>query len=163
MCDYSLMTFKNRLAVCGDQLVVHRFPMSCLGLASAAEVDAVKNFREPPAHGFRERLKRLFYLPELPECPAVCVPPGARLLLQDISPAWQHKLKLASGEQEVVFTELATTGYRDAVRFPSGQVLLLQRLTEGQRVQVLALSSEEEEDEPVWARHAPRSRDRLAA
>jgi hypothetical protein len=47
--------------------------------------------------------------------------------------------------QEVVFTEIGTSGFRDAVRFESGTELLLQRLTEGQRVEVLALSSGEYE------------------
>jgi len=38
MCDYSLMALPNRLAVCGDELVVHRFELGSLGLASAVEV-----------------------------------------------------------------------------------------------------------------------------
>jgi len=34
MCDYSLACFPNRLAVEGEQLVVHRFQTGALGLAS---------------------------------------------------------------------------------------------------------------------------------
>ena len=33
MCDYSLAHFPNRLAVEGEQLVVHRFATRTLGLA----------------------------------------------------------------------------------------------------------------------------------
>ena len=36
MCDYSLMSLPNRLAVCGDELIVHRFELGAIGLASAA-------------------------------------------------------------------------------------------------------------------------------
>jgi hypothetical protein len=34
MCDYSLAGVPNRLAVEGEELVVHRFPTGALGLAS---------------------------------------------------------------------------------------------------------------------------------
>lgn len=86
------------------------------------------------------------------QCPVVCVPPGARLLLRDIPEKLQRELNLSSVEQEVVFTELETTGYRDAVRFENGAEVLLQRLTEGMRVVVLTLSSEEDEESATAAR-----------
>ncbi|MDT8068251.1 MAG: hypothetical protein ROO76_08800 [Terriglobia bacterium] len=70
------------------------------------------------------------------------LPPGARLLLQDVPEKMQRKLRLDSPDQEVVFTELDRRDYRDAVRFSNGRELSLQRLREGQRVRVLALSSE---------------------
>ncbi len=38
MCDYSLMALPNRLAVCGDELVVYKFELGSLGLASAADL-----------------------------------------------------------------------------------------------------------------------------
>jgi len=65
--------------------------------------------------------------------------------LRDIPEKLQRALGLESDAQEVVFTELGTSGFRDAVRFPDGGELLLQRLAEGQRVDVLALSSDEHE------------------
>ena len=46
----------------------------------------------------------------------------------------------------MVFTQIDSPGYRDAVRFANGSEVLLQRLNQGQRVQVLSLSSEEESD-----------------
>jgi hypothetical protein len=63
MCDYSLAHFPNRLAVEGDRLQVYRFTSGTLGL--------VPQYRT---------------LNDI-HCPtAVCVPPGARLLLHDIPP-----------------------------------------------------------------------------
>ena len=130
MCDYSLAYFPNRLAVEGEQLVVHRFPCGTLGLASSR----------------RTLWQRLF-----PSgVPAVCVPPGARLLVRDIPDKLQKGLGLGSGVQEVVFTEIGTAGFRDAIRFSNGAELILQRLTEGQRVRVLALSSEDNVRGPSW-------------
>ena len=38
MCDYSLMAIPNRLAVSGEQLVVHRFEAGMVGLASAFDI-----------------------------------------------------------------------------------------------------------------------------
>lgn len=157
MCDYSLMSVDNRLAVCGEELMVHRFEIFSRGLASVADVEAVKRAQQPP-RTFLEKVKRALFPPDPPQCPAVCIPPGARLLLQDIPERLQHELNLDSAEQEVVFTQIDTTGYRDAVRFANGAEVLLQRLSERQRVRVLALSSEEDEEslaeESVVVRHA---------
>ena len=145
MCDYSLMSVDNRLAVCGEELMVHRFEIFSRGLASVADVEAVRRAEQPP-RTFLEKVKRAIFTADPPQCPAVCIPPGARLLLRDIPERLQHELNLDSDEQEVVFTQIDTTGYRDAVRFANGAEVLLQRLSERQRVRVLALSSEEEED-----------------
>ena len=144
MCDYSLMSLPNRLAVCGEELVVHRFELGAIGLAPISEVKA-SEIMEPAPKGFIERLRRSLFPPPRPQCTAVCIPPGARLLLRDIPEKLQRALGLESDAQEVVFTELGTSGFRDAVRFPDGGELLLQRLAEGQRVDVLALSSDEHE------------------
>jgi hypothetical protein len=117
MCDYSLAHYPNRLAVEGEQLQVYRFSSSTVGL--------------------------------VPQCPnlkaalsptAVCVPPGARLLLQDIPESLQEHLRVAEVE-EVTFIEqsLEAFTHRDAVRFANGRELLLQRLSCGQRLRVLSL------------------------
>lgn len=144
MCDYSLMSLSNRLAVCGEELVVHRFEHGTLGMASAAEIDNLPKIENQPAKaGFLARLIQFLYPPVPQQCTAVCVPPGAHLLLRDIPVEQQRKLNLSSDTQEVIFTEIGTTGFRDAVRFPDGTELLLQKLKEGQRVRILALSSEE--------------------
>ena len=151
MCDYSLMALPNRLAVCGEELVVHKFELGSVGLASAADVRGCQEKQEVPARGFLAKLKRSLF-PAVPEqCPAVCVPPGARLLVRDIASPLQKELSLESSMQEVVFTQLATVGFRDAIRFPNGLELLMQRLTEGQRVRVLTLSPEEDHSDE-WER-----------
>jgi len=80
-----------------------------------------------------------------PGCTAVCIPPGARLSLRDISSNLQKDLGLQSDVEEVTFTQTgAGIGYRDAIRFANGREISLQRLNAGQRVRVISLSSMEE-------------------
>jgi hypothetical protein len=144
MCDYSLMSLPNRLAVRGEDLIVHRFEHGTLGLASAAELEVLPAMtHENKKSGFLARLMRFLYPPVPQQCTAVCIPPGAHLLLKDIPKDVQGRFNLENDTQEVVFTQIGTSGFRDAIRFPNGAELLLQRLRAGQRVCVLALSSEE--------------------
>ena len=118
MCDYSLAGVPNRLAVEGEQLVVHPFPTGSVGLASACSQLLSKG------------------------TPAVCIPPGARLRLRDIPEALQLQLSLNATE-EVTFVQLSAEAYqyRDAVRFQNGREILLQKLDCGQQVEVLSLAS----------------------
>ena len=118
MCDYSLAGIPNRLAVEGEQLVVHRFSTCSLGLASPCSQLLSKG------------------------APAVCIPPGARLRLRDIPQALQLGLGLNATE-EVTFVQLSAEAYqyRDALRFQNGLEILLQRLGCGQQVEVLSLAS----------------------
>ena len=122
MCDYSLAGLPSRLAVEGEQLVVHRFPTGTLGLAS------------PCASPSRWCSAK--------QTPAVCIPPGARLLLRDIPKDLQQQFGVR-GTEEVAFVQLTATPYqfRDAVRFSNGRETLLQQLQCGQHVDVLSLSS----------------------
>src|SRR6267142_2184495 len=100
MCDYSLMSVPNRLAVAGEELVTHRFQSGSIGLAS------------PQARhkGFWETLKRSF---SPPATAAVCIPPGARLILHDIKPHMQREISVGPVE-EVTFTQIsaAENNYR---------------------------------------------------
>ena len=138
MCDYSLTGLRTRLAVEGEELVLYRFPTGSIGLTSASEVAAHKN----EFH----RLQHLFDPREVP-C-AVCIPPGARLLLRDIPEHLQKHLGVGAVEN-VVFTQRSTEvpRHRDGFRFTNGQEILLQRLAEGQRATVLSLSSALSEEE----------------
>ena len=129
MCDYSLAHFPNRLAVEGEQLVVHRFATWTLGLAPA-----------------RCGWKQLLFPSRLP---AVCVPPGARLRLYDIPEDVQRRLRVGAVE-EVTFIEqsLEAFTFRDGIRFANGRELLLQQLTCGQRAEVLSFGCGDDEPQP---------------
>src|SRR5437899_13064216 len=78
MCDYSLAGLPSRLAVEGEQLVVHRFPTGSLGLASPCP--SVSRWRATK------------------QIPAVCIPPGARLLLRDIPKGLQQQFSVRGTE-----------------------------------------------------------------
>ena len=132
MCDYSLAGLRNRLAIEGEELVLYRFPTGSLGLTSPAELEA---------HGkeFRGWLHR--FDPREVAC-AVCIPPGARLLLRDIPDHLQKHLGVGVVENVVFTQRSAEVGrHRDGFRFPNGQEILLQRLAEGQRATVQSIFS----------------------
>jgi hypothetical protein len=82
------------------------------------------------------------------ETPAVCVPPGARLLLRDIPKDLQRQFDVQA-TAEVTFVQLSVEAYqyRDAVRFGNGREVLLQWLRCGQHVEVLSLCSSESREE----------------
>lgn len=125
MCDYSLAGLSNRLAVIGERLVVRRFPSGCLGMSS-------------PRRRWYEFLFPSFAM-------AVCVPPGARLLLKGIPARLQDQLEVSATE-EVTFVQRTADAftYRDGVRFANGREVLLQQLECGQQVTVLKLEWEDE-------------------
>ena len=148
MCDYSLMSSPNRLAVSGEHLVVHRFEAGTVGLASALDLRRRQECRKAQNQGFWSRLKDFFDPQDIQSIPAVCIPPGARLLVQDIPARLQHECGFQEEVEEAVFTQLTAVvnTFRDAVRFQNGVEVLFQRLDEGQRVRVLDLSSAEEQE-----------------
>src|SRR5258706_9277020 len=127
MCDYSVAGLPNRLAIEGEQLVVHRFPTGALGMASPCPSSLSKT------------------------TPAVCIPPGARLNLRNIPEDLQQQHGVGATE-EVTFIQLSAEAYeyRDAVRFRNGREILLQRLRCGQQVEVLSLASGEPEKGRRW-------------
>jgi len=146
MCDYSLMAIPSRLAVSGDELVVRRFDAKSLGLAAAFDVRPDGELRKSRKEGFRARLMALLH-PSYNPIRAVCIPPGARLLIRDIPAKLQRECGLREELAEAVFTQISAepNSFRDAIRFQNGVVVLLQRLKEGQSVRVLDLSSAEEQ------------------
>jgi hypothetical protein len=133
MCDYSLAGLPNRLAVEGEQLVVHRFVTGVKGLAPACP--GLKQLICPSS------------------TPAVCIPPGAQLRLYDIPLYLQQRLGVGEVEK-VSFVQQSAEAftYRDAVRFANGQELLLQYLQCGQRVDVRSLSPGENGEEEAERR-----------
>ena len=148
MCDYSLMAIPNRLAVSGEELVVHRFEAGAVGLASAFDLRRSQDYRKTQSHGFWSTLQALLYPSNVQSIPAICIPPGARLLVQDIPAKLQRECGFLEEVEEAVFTQITAVvnAFRDAVRFQNGVEVLLQRLNEGQRVRVLDLSSAEEQE-----------------
>lgn len=147
MCDYSLMAIPNRLAVSGEELVVHRFGQGSVGLAAPCDLQRRQEYRKVRSHGFWPRLKEVFDPPMAPPIPAVCIPPGARLLIRDIPEKLQQECGLHKDLEEAVFTQItaAVNTYRDALRFQNGIEVLLQRFAVGKRARVLNLSSAEEQ------------------
>jgi hypothetical protein len=147
MCDYSLMGVPNRLAREGEDLVVYEFRTGSRGLTPDTSVTNTDTQMRRESFGI---VKRLFAKLE-PERVAVCIPPGARLLLSDIEEDVQKSFAVGAKE-EVTFTQLTATAntYRDAVRFTNGCEILLQRLNRGQRVRVLQLSLVEEPVQSGW-------------
>jgi hypothetical protein len=145
MCDFSLMGVPNRLAQQDEELVMYRFQTGTLGLASP---DDLKRTAEPETSVKKRfwRSVKEFFSPATAELvAAVCIPPGARLRLDDIPARLQHELEVGPAE-EVTFTQISevVNSHRDAVRFYNGREVRLQELREGQRVRVLDLSMAEE-------------------
>jgi hypothetical protein len=148
MCDYSLMAIPNRLAISGEELVVHRFEAGAVGLAAAFDLRRRQDNRKARSQGLWSRLKELFHPSEAQSIAAVCIPPGARLLVRDIPSKLQRECRVLEEAEEAVFTQVSAevNAFRDAVRFQNGVEVLLQRLNEGQRIRVLDLSSAEEQE-----------------
>ena len=143
MCDYSLFAIPNRLAKEQEDLVAHRFPTGSMGLASPADLCRNVHVRQDrhERNGLWSAIKGFFTMPRIDPVPAVCIPPGARLHLQDIPVRLQQELGVGA-EEDVVFTQTSASvnTYRDAVRFQNGRELNLQELREGQRVRVVSLA-----------------------
>jgi hypothetical protein len=139
VCDYSLMEFPNRLAIEGEVLVVHRFRSGSLGLAAPANCIAARQAAPMTLWG---KVKRMLFLPEAPPVPAVCIPPGARLILHDVPSSLQKRLDVGSDE-EVKFVQMSAeeNQHRDAICFRTGHILRLQELIVGQRVEVVDLGN----------------------
>ena len=139
MCDYSLMGVPNRLANTGEELIVHTFRTGSKGLISPEET-APANWNAYTV--LWDRLKDAFRVRSLQSVCAVCIPPGALLVLRDIPRAIQSSAGVRSVEN-VTFTQLDTieNRHRDAVRFSNGSTILLQYLSNGQRVTVVSLNS----------------------
>jgi hypothetical protein len=152
MCDYSLLGMPNRLAVEGEQLQVYRFPTATLGLASPVDLQKIaEEAQVRPRAGFWSRVKDWFSSDIEKSAPAVCIPPGARLLLRDIPMRLQQQLSVGA-EEEVTFVQLSAEpfNHRDAVRFNNGREFLLQKLEVGQRADVLCLSLTDEAPRREW-------------
>ena len=82
MCDYSLMGLPNRLAISGEELIVHRFPTGTMGLISSSDRRKLQKLATRSS-GLFERIVHFLSRPQVQTCTAVCIPPGACLLVRD--------------------------------------------------------------------------------
>lgn len=144
MCDYSLCGLPTRLAAEGEELVVHRFRTGSIGLASPAELAESLRPQARRRRSLWEWIKNAFDEPGAgPSARAICIPPGAQLILRGIPLDLQRRWSVK--EQEHVFfvqTSANVNSYRDAVQFHNGLQLLLQNLRPGIPVQVVSLGGE---------------------
>jgi len=143
MCDYSLYTVNNRLACESDDLVLHRFDTGSMGFCAAAELQQEMS-RSELARGWASFMRWIF---PRRKCglTAVCIPPGARLLVSEVPKNARPGFEALELES-VEFTQLSerSYAYRDAIKLPDGETVLLQKLPEGLRATVISLVPEDE-------------------
>jgi hypothetical protein len=116
MCDYSLEHLASRPARVGDTLVTTKFRQSLTGGFCAVGEQNV----------------------------AVCLQPGTELAfdseIEAPSGFWMRSKKLGANVARFrQVNEGCRTMHHDALELPGGRVILLTRLTEGQRATVLQL------------------------
>ncbi len=140
MCDYSLLAIQNRLADEGEDLVLHKFETGSLGFASVRDLE-LRAGRKRREDSFWSAVKDWVSGGSSATVLAVCVPPGAQILLKDAPRSVQKSLRIRPSEV-VVFCEISSRSYsyRDALIFADGTPVLLQDLAEGIHAVVLSLS-----------------------
>ena len=116
MCDYSLHLVKSRPAKVGDKLVSTNFANSMTrGFAAVGEPTV-----------------------------AVCLLPGTEVAFEKDVIEYRHSLlpNRKLGEKVARFRQIHMdnpNAHHDALEFPNGQILLVNRLCEGQHATVLQL------------------------
>ena len=116
MCDYSLHNVEARPAKVGDKLVSTRFPNSITrGFAAIGEPNV-----------------------------SVCLPPGTELAFEEgvnyeAAIGLLPKKKLGESVARFRYVDNGPHSHRDALEFPSGKIVSLTRLCEGQHATVLQL------------------------
>ena len=148
MCDYSLQGVPNRLAIEGEELVTYRFPTMSVGMATPTDVAAANRpKRQVECRRSWWSALRHWLDPqmELDQVPAVCIPPGAHLLMNHIPEVLREKFALKVVE-DVTFVQLSAEAYRyrDGIQFRNDKQVLLQDITEGVRFEVLSLTSSQQ-------------------
>jgi hypothetical protein len=118
-----------------------------MGLASMADLHVCEEIKKAiPRQTFWQKVQAFFEQPsQVAAPPAVCIPPGARLIVRNIPGDLQRRFHV-NQEEAVVFTQITSefNSYRDAIRFPGGCEVRLQDLREGMPVQVLSLEDASE-------------------
>ena len=121
MCDYSLQHVRSRPAKVGDKLTTHDFGTGTRGFAAAEDAGV-----------------------------AVCVLPGTELAFSSPVTLTDHrfivgwKVEILS-HATAIFRQVNKDGpwkHHDALEFPDGRIVLLTRLSEGQKATVLQLPAQ---------------------
>lgn len=140
MCDYSLMTIPQRLAIEGEELIAHWFESSALGLVPRTDYECWSDVKK-----VWEKVKALL-LADCEPGPVVCILPGTRVRLSGLPEVLRDRFDLASVEDATfIQLPLEATVHWDALRFDNRAIVPLELLPERQRVKVLQLASAEEE------------------
>ncbi len=141
MCEYSRMTFPNRLAKEGEILVTHRLPV---GLIEFVSPNDLGNLEPLAAAGFWTKAKAWFALSAVgSNVLAVCIPLETRLKVRS-APQRRHGMPDLTPGEELVFTQ-SLSGWnqvRDALRTERKSEVLLQAVGEGLEIEVVSLSLE---------------------
>jgi hypothetical protein len=127
-----------------EELIVYRFPTHSIGLASSADLQP--KIDETPARDLSLWRRVKNFVATAFDCPcvtAVCIPPGASLILKSIPSDLQRKWSVGQVET-VLFTQTSAevNTYRDAICFRNGCQVSLQQLSEGIPVRVLSLGGD---------------------
>jgi hypothetical protein len=122
-----------------------------MGLASTADLHQFKPTETPLRQmSLWSRIKSFFaeHPHRTPNTCAVCVPPGAQLIVKNIPADLQHRWCVGP-EEEVRFMQCSAdvNRYRDCVQFKNQRQVLLQEMREGMCVQVVSLGGTESSDE----------------
>jgi hypothetical protein len=142
MCDYSLGGIPTRLATEGETLVVHRFSTGTTGLACPADLERRASLTNTPGKKLWRRITDILGCDlDDQSIPAICIPPGAFLILKDIPKNIQRKHSVQS-EEGVIFTQIdsAPGASRDTFQFHNGRQIPIQDLRRGMRLDVLSLA-----------------------
>jgi hypothetical protein len=117
MCDYSLHSVRTRPAKAGEKLVTHNFGTGTRGFAAPADCSV-----------------------------AVCLLPGTELAFETpIKYQTTLMFRANTGHTLAIFRQInkdASHLHHDALEFADGEIVLLTRLCEGQKVTVLTLPTQ---------------------
>jgi hypothetical protein len=143
MCDYSLYMNETRLAEEGEELVLYKFETGTLGFAATADLIKAEASLKATPDTFWVMIRHWLTGCTGVRCAAICIPPGACLLLSDLPLKIQKSLRVGPLET-VILTEISerSYSYRDALLLPNGTRVLLQDLPAGIHAVVLSLSPE---------------------
>ena len=121
MCDYSLIDVRSRPAKVGDKLITHDFRTGTRGFAAAENAGV-----------------------------AVCVLPGTELAFSSPVTLTDYRFIVGwkveiLGHATAIFRQVNKNKpltHHDALEFPDGRIVLLTRLSEGQKATVLQLPAQ---------------------